>query len=232
MPISEENLKWARRFLKRINVKYKFQWEVYYEVLNQYLRNAKVWVDAGCGRNEGVFLYGRGKIAVGLDLRIHPRLLDHRLVIGNIYHLPFRRGSLDTVSASWVLEHIENIETAFLEISRVLKRGGHFVAIVPNINSLTVSLARILPKRIKDFLLTKLYDVDEGDVFPAFYRFNNVRRIKKGYKGLKCVKLIVHQDVAVNRRWLFLCMLSYDQLINILSLRRFKSNLTFVYTKV
>jgi SAM-dependent methyltransferase len=232
MPINEENLKWARRFLKRINIKYKFQWEVYYEELERYLRNAKAWVDVGCGNNEGVFLYGGGRITVGLDLRIHPKLLDRRLIVGNIYHLPFKRESLDAVSARWVLEHIKDINAALGEISRVLKLGGQFVAIAPNVNSLTVLLARIVPKRVKNFLIAKLCDADEGDIFPAFYCFNSTRCIKAGYGCLRCDKLVVHQDVAVNRRWLFVCMLLYDQLMSILFLRRFKSNLTFVYTKV
>jgi SAM-dependent methyltransferase len=45
--------------------------------------------------------------------------------------LPFKTGSFDTVVCTEVLEHLPNAGPALQEISRVLKRDGHFILSVP-----------------------------------------------------------------------------------------------------
>ena len=51
------------------------------------------------------------------------------------YSAPFRTDSVDLVLASHVMEHVQDIIAAMREIHRVLRPGGHFIAITPYASS-------------------------------------------------------------------------------------------------
>jgi len=76
--------------------------------------------------------------------------IDYRL--GNAAALSFPDKSFDIVVASEVLEHIENLNTALWEMSRVLKPGGLFLFDTPNRTWLSwlyfIAFGEILSRRI------------------------------------------------------------------------------------
>lgn len=96
-------------------------------------------VDLGCG--SGIFtqmLKARGFDCIGLDL-------SHKLLkIGktqaslipfmqaDVEYLPFQNNSLETVVLSCLVHHLPDPKLAALEVFRVLKKGGRFVAFDPN----------------------------------------------------------------------------------------------------
>jgi len=47
--------------------------------------------------------------------------------VGNVYELPFENKSFDVVMSSDFVEHVEDLVTAFSEMSRILKKGGLFI---------------------------------------------------------------------------------------------------------
>lgn len=49
----------------------------------------------------------------------------------DILHLPFRNSMFDTVTCISILEHVPDLDAAFTEIRRVMKRGGALVVGVP-----------------------------------------------------------------------------------------------------
>jgi len=51
--------------------------------------------------------------------------------VAEIESLPFRTRSVDVVLASHVLEHVQSIPKAMLEINRILKPGGRLIAWLP-----------------------------------------------------------------------------------------------------
>lgn len=87
------------------------------------------------------FLQRRGLRAVGLDASRawvieQARLAGERrhdclLVHGDVTRLPLRDGSLGTVLAFDVLEHVAQPEQALAELSRVLRPGGQLLLHVP-----------------------------------------------------------------------------------------------------
>jgi ubiquinone/menaquinone biosynthesis C-methylase UbiE len=49
-------------------------------------------------------------------------------VVGDAQHLPFVGGVFDCVVAAWMLFHVSDLERTLLEVRRVLRPGGRFVA--------------------------------------------------------------------------------------------------------
>src|SRR4029077_14201450 len=49
-------------------------------------------------------------------------------VVGDVQDLPFRDGVFDCVLAAWMLYHVPQLNRAILEIRRVLRPAGRFVA--------------------------------------------------------------------------------------------------------
>lgn len=94
-------------------------------------------LDYGCG--DGFFaerVFGKKIIDVGLDIpgsraeeakrkKVYKRIVSYEGI-----HIPFPKHSFNTIVSNCVLEHVEHIESALVDIARVLKPGGYFLASV------------------------------------------------------------------------------------------------------
>ena len=49
--------------------------------------------------------------------------------VGDVQALPFDNGSFDCVMAAWMLYHVSDVDAGIAEIARVLRPGGHLVAV-------------------------------------------------------------------------------------------------------
>jgi SAM-dependent methyltransferase len=143
-------------------------------------------LDLGCGRGGLVELIWRDvKFAAGLDPDI-PSLSEHRapgmpVLRGVGEHLPFAADSFDVVVSVWVLEHVKEPLKLLREVGRVLRPGGHFVFLTPNLRNPLVSMNRIgkaIPL-LQTQLVSRFYGRREADTFPVQYRANTVRTIQR-----------------------------------------------------
>jgi SAM-dependent methyltransferase len=175
-----------------------------------YVTPAARVLDLGCGRG-GVVELIRDDVglAAGLDPD-SPSLESHRasgmpILRGVGEHLPFAGGSFDLVVSVWVLEHLKEPSTVFREVRRVLRPGGHFIFLTPNLRNPLLVLNRIgkaLPV-VQTRLVSRFYGRREADTFPVQYRANTVgglRRLAEA-SGLEVVELRVVPDptyLAVN----------------------------------
>src|SRR5579872_1987432 len=97
-------------------------------------------LDLGCGRGGVVELVWREvKLAAGLDPDA-PSLAEHRaagmpVIRGTGESIPFAGESFDLVVSVWVLEHLRDPMATFREVRRVLRPGGHFVFLTPNLRN-------------------------------------------------------------------------------------------------
>jgi SAM-dependent methyltransferase len=147
-------------------------------------------LDLGCGRG-GVseLLWREVRLAAGVDPDA-ASLTSHRaagmpVVRGVGERLPFLNDSFDAIVSIWVLEHLEDPLSTFIEVRRVLRPGGHFVFLTPNLrNPLMVMnrLGRALPA-LQRRLVPKVYGRDEADTFPVRYRANTERDIRDHARG-------------------------------------------------
>ena len=117
-------------------------------ILDQVARRAgegAAVLDFGCGRGELVALArSRGFAASGCDwyggpwawlyddVMKDPELSARIRRIAPDGRLPFEAGAFDAVTSNMVFEHIADFRGPLAEIARVLKPGGHFIALFPS----------------------------------------------------------------------------------------------------
>jgi len=108
--------------------------------------SSKVVLDIGCGA--GFLAYnlsknGANTIACDLRTKLNKsnRVFNNLLASphidfnnADIFHLPFKSKSFDIIYALDILEHLENVELALIEIKRVLKDDGFLIVSIPNEN--------------------------------------------------------------------------------------------------
>ncbi len=160
-------------------------------------------LDLGCGRGGVVELIWQDvKLAAGLDPD-EPSLAERRargmpVITGRGEHLPFAGGTFDLVVSVWVLEHLRTPERVMREVHRVLRPGGHFVFLTPNLRHPLLAfnrLGRALPQ-LQRRLVPRLYGRVEADTFPVQYRANTERAIRSmaSGAGLEVTELRVVPD--------------------------------------
>lgn len=109
--------------------------EALFAVLERYLRESTVLLDAGCGvRGDWLAAYAaRVAKAVGVDVVVEGGALRPGVGLcrADLARLPFPDASFDLVMSRSVLEHLDAPSAVFQELSRVTRRGGILVMTTP-----------------------------------------------------------------------------------------------------
>lgn len=227
----KRNFLWAERFLGRRDYYYRFQWELYENLLSENVPGDGVWVDLGCGDNRWLERIS-ARFRVGVDLETHVALRDRRFINGDIVNLPFADGNIDVLSARFVLEHLAEPGAFFAEAARVLKQGGSLVVQTTNLTSPPVFLISRLPFCVKKPLVRKSCCVNDPDIFPTHHRYNKPKLFKRSISGLEPVEVVLHTGVSLSRRWLFLLSYFYERMTDVKLFNFLKTNISAVYKKV
>ncbi len=154
-------------------------------MVRSYVTPHSAVLDLGCGRGGVVELFWRDvKLAAGLDPD-EPSLVERStrgmpVITGRGEDLPFAGETFDLVVSVWVLEHLRTPERVLGEVHRVLRPGGHFVFLTPNLRNPLLAFNRIgraLPQ-LQRRIVPRLYGRVEADTFPVQYRANTQRTIR------------------------------------------------------
>lgn len=102
-------------------------------------------------------------------------------VVTNAEAFPFASETFDVISASCVLEHIENPIPVVTECFRVLKKGGTLVFYTPHRRSYIAALARLTPLSFHRWIrmLQTGKSIREVEVIKTFYRLNTFQDLAK-----------------------------------------------------
>lgn len=147
-------------------------------------------LDLGCGRGGVVELIWRDvELAAGLDPDA-ASLSEHRaagmpVIRGVGERLPFVDESFDLIVCLWVLEHLRDPASTLREVRRVLRPGGHFIFVTPNMRNplmLANRIGKALPA-LQRRLVPRFYGRVEADTFPVQYRANTVDAIRAHAKS-------------------------------------------------
>jgi ubiquinone/menaquinone biosynthesis C-methylase UbiE len=219
----------------------------YLEVVLRELSPGIRWLDLGCGHQilpwamdlDEKTIVSRCGIAVGLDvdadnLKKHASIANR--VIGSGEQLPFGPGVFDIVTANTVVEHLTAPGAVLAEVRRVLRPGGQFVFITPNLNSPYMRVAAHTPDGVKRMLARVFEGRAENDVFPTTYRMNTEVSIRAAaeYSGFRVIRLEHRNSTAITAR---LGPLAIPELLFIRALRsnrlkKFRINLLVALEKI
>lgn len=100
--------------------------------------SSNIVLDLGCGNGLSTS-HIKGKFVVGLDLsqtqmiRAKSKFKKTNYVVGDASKLPFKTNSFDLVVAINLLHHIKNSDKVIDEVYRILKKGGKFLTVDPNL---------------------------------------------------------------------------------------------------
>jgi ubiquinone/menaquinone biosynthesis C-methylase UbiE len=139
---SEDSISYDQRWHKKGG---RYTYETQLDIFKKLLGNAqgKKILEIGCGTGRfSALLASSGNDVTLLDLSYFMLLeaqkkiaVPWRGVNSSIYHLPFSLSSFDVIVSINVLNHLEDLETAIQEISRLLKPGGKLIINFSNLFS-------------------------------------------------------------------------------------------------
>lgn len=166
----------------------------FYSRLQAVLPEEATVLDVGCGRGRSAEdasayrrqlqnLQGPKRQVIGIDVDFaaasNPNLDQFRL-IESVDVWPVEDASVDLLVSDYVLEHVDDPQTFFREVDRVLRPGGTVCLRTPNRWSYIAAVAQLVPNRLHARVTAKAQDGRaEQDVFPTRYRCNTRGSIRR-----------------------------------------------------
>ena len=222
--VLQKEKRW-RRWLYRLLPRYRFSNDLYEDLIKKQLREGVCWVDLGCGRNEFIAELRRaGVTACGVDQQVHPDRFENPLspfILAHLHELPFRDQALDLITSNMVLEHLPNPREALGEMHRVLKSGGLGIHRTPNRFHPLNLIKHLLPENLKIKLIRAVLGVSERDLFPTYYRANQLGKLRRlcRQSAFEQVKMHALEDVHTVFGFFFLLSLVYYGIVWLFGLR-------------
>ena len=148
------------------------------------------WVDVGGGRS--VFPYNtklsmdlanRCALLVGVDPsdNVEHNELVHKAVKARIEDFT-SEDKFDLATLRMVAEHIAEPKLLVRALSRLIKPRGHVVLYTPHRWSPVSIAASLIPNQWHHHVTRFLWNVDERDVFPTYYRMNTRRCLRRLFR--------------------------------------------------
>jgi ubiquinone/menaquinone biosynthesis C-methylase UbiE len=153
---------------------------MYAELLKKYLTKESTVLDAGCGMR-GILADHKNLAAkiVGVDqseFLLSQNNFVAEKILTDLSHIPLSDASIDVVTSEFVLEHLKEPLKVFQELFRLLRPGGFFLFITPNVYNPVMSASKILPHFIHAFLTKKLLHHPE-EAHETWYRANSIHSL-------------------------------------------------------
>ncbi|MDP2950147.1 MAG: methyltransferase domain-containing protein [Chloroflexota bacterium] len=179
-------------------------------------------LDAGCGSGR-LFTYelrGRASLIVGLD--IGPDVAQNpnieAPVLGDLAALPFVGEAFDLIICKHVLEHLEEPQGAFSELSRVLRAQGRLLILTPNRFHYVPLLASLLPHPFQR-IVARGRGLRLREVHRTLYRANTAARLRRLARtaGLRVAELHLFETAPVYLAFnplAFALGVAYEKVVN------------------
>lgn len=156
------------------------------KILTKYVGEGGLILEAGCGYGVYCLYFNiiKGASCVGIDIVIEPlkalksylRVTQHKthIIASDVTNVPFREGVFDIVTSFGVIEHFRHeseVVGSLNEASRVLRKGGFLILIIPNFaasfrNKLVIALSKgrfgMYHKPYTKSILTNMFNAVNG----------------------------------------------------------------------
>ncbi|MEA3287984.1 MAG: methyltransferase domain-containing protein, partial [Candidatus Marinimicrobia bacterium] len=145
--------------------------------------------------------------------------------------IPLPDCSVDVVSLHMVVEHLETLPDDLSDIERILKPNGKMIILTTNKWSPLIFLPKLVSDRLKQFLIGKIFNEDDQDIFRTHHRLNSPTRVKRNINTLHFKKLIMIEQTSLNSRLLFWIFLVPYILTLAKGFQYLRSNILAIYQK-
>jgi len=171
---------------KKLKKKYfnysEHPYRIFESRIESIVNKSSIILDVGCGRTAPVLkkFIGKAQKLIGVDLEKPVEIpTEIKYIMSDISNMDIPSNSIDIVISRSVLEHIENPNSVFMEIRRVLKLRGSFIFLTPNLFDYVSIASKILPSRFHKTIISRIEGRKVDDVFPTCYKANTYKAIKK-----------------------------------------------------
>lgn len=159
-------------------------YRIYERRIGEMLKPGDTLMDAGCGYTAPILQNFKGKCSrlVGVDLvdfRKSEKTEGIDLIKSDLARIDLPSASVDLIISRSVLEHIKDIQPVYEEMHRLLKPGGHFFFLVPNLHDYVSLISWMVPNGLHSWIVAKAEGRDPKDTFPAFYKSNTQAAVRK-----------------------------------------------------
>jgi SAM-dependent methyltransferase len=212
----------SERLLKRYFGSTPHPYRIFEDEVERRLRPEHALLDAGCGRAAPVLMKyrGRARRLVGVDLvDFEPGLAGVELQKSDLARIDVESNSIDLVISRSVMEHVEDPQSVYTEIHRVLRPGGHFIFLTPNLWDYASLVAKIVPNRLHPAIVAKTEGRAMEDVFPVCYLTNTRRAVyrwadRTGFDVVSFRYLGQYPNYFMFNAFLFLLATGYEKVIS------------------
>lgn len=172
----------TRKIYDRHWKKHQHPFHMFNDKIASLIKPGMAVLEQGCGRTAPILskMIDKGADLYGLDLvefrGDHPAL---HLVNGDISSVPFEDEKFDLVYSRSVMEHVERPDLAFRETYRVLKPGGVWVFLTPNMWDYVSVISRMIPNNLHGKVVKYVQGRPEEDTFPTVYGCNSKSQVRK-----------------------------------------------------
>lgn len=150
--------------------------------LDNLSRAKPIVLDAGCGHTSKIYVNSSNVTYIGTDYVIDDLKRNKNISSGfksNLSSIPLKTNSIDVIVSNMVLEHLVEPESVFREFNRILRSDGYLIFTTPSIFGLVTILKYVVPEFIVMKLANYLTGINETDVFPAVYKVNSIKKIRR-----------------------------------------------------
>ena len=212
----------AERLLKRYFGAQLHPYRIFENEVQRRLTPEHTLLDAGCGRGAPVLLKfaGCAKKLIGVDLvDFESGISGVELIRSDLGHMKIETASVDIAMSRSVMEHIADPLQVYTEVSRVLKPGGYFIFLTPNLWDYASIIAKLVPNSMHPTIVAKTEGRAPEDVFPVVYGTNTRRAVRKwakrtGFEVVTCEYLGQYPGYFMFNGLLFLMATAYEKMIS------------------
>lgn len=226
----------AERLLRKYFDPHVHPYRIFERTVESRLRPEHTLLDAGCGRTAPVLAkyVGRAKRLIGVDVvdfrDIVPGIEVHKC---DLAHIGIDDASVDIVMARSVMEHVSDPHAVYGEIHRVLRPGGHFIFLTPNLWDYASLIAKIVPNRLHPAIVARTEGREPEDVFPVCYLTNTRRAVSRwadrtGFEIVQFDYLGQYPSYFMFNAFLFMLATAYEKAISRIEALRFLRGWIFV----
>lgn len=173
------------KFIQDLFKTHRSHFDLYFDYLKQIDKDGVKILHLGCGWDKRKIesRINKGSLySLDKDLSSIRKNINLLKVCGDAACIPFKKRSFDYIICEDFIEHDSDPAKLLNEAGYILKDHGEFIFVTPNGFSYISIISRLTPLGFHKWF-NKIRSVDEGDIYPAYYRFNSRRKIEKVLTG-------------------------------------------------